>query len=96
MAKQTRIPGTKDEVPAEVQQSVDDYVKALRTRQKAQEKENTLRAEVLALFHEHDIEEVEIDDEKVLRLEGGDEKLKIKKRTAAKAKGEGDGNGDDE
>lgn len=90
MAKQTRIDGTFDEVPAEVQQKVDAYVDTLRKRQKLQQKENTLRDELKELMHEYDVHEVELEDDKVLLLVEGDEKLKIKKRSEATAAANGE------
>jgi len=79
--KQQKIEGTFDPVPDEVQGAADDYVRALRLRQKNQEKENVRRDEVLALMEEHGVEIVELDDEKVLVLERGKSKPKIKRRT---------------
>lgn len=82
-AKQTRIDGTYDEIPKPLKEKVDDYVTALRKRQKAQESENVLRAEVIALMHEHDVELVPLDetgDEGRDLILDRSEKIKIKKR----------------
>jgi len=78
--KQTRIEGTHDPVPDELAAKVSQYVGSLRRRQKEQTKEDGLRGEVIELMHEHDVHQVELDDEKVLVLERGNEKIKIKKR----------------
>lgn len=81
--KQTRIPGTEPNVPQAVQDKADEYVKALRARQRQQEKEGTLRAECLELMKAHKLDRLELDDERVLVVESKGEKLAIKKREDA-------------
>lgn len=90
--KQLRIEGTYVKIPKELEAKADDYVRALRLRQKNQEKENVLRGEVLELMHAHDIEYIELDDEKVLQRESKGEAIKIKKKADAyKEPEEGEG-----
>ncbi len=79
--KQMRMEGTYDPVPQAVEDKAQEYSKALRARQRMQEKENTLRAECVELMHEHKVERVELDDERMLVLEPTGEKLRIKKRS---------------
>jgi len=95
MARQTKIPGTFDEVPQAVQEKADEYVKVLRARQSRQAKEGTLRAELLELMHEHSIERIELDDEKDLVLVSKGEAVKIKKKSAPTSPDEEGDEGDE-
>lgn len=84
-ARQKRIPGTYDEVPAEVETLVERYVDTLRERQALQEAENSLRVQLIEAFKEHKLTKVDIDGgEKVLLLvRDSSASLKIKAKKKA-------------
>lgn len=86
-AKQQRIDGTYDPVPQAVADKASEYEKALKSRMRTQEKENTLRSELLELMKDHDLERIELDDERDLVLESKGERLAIKKKGQLAAAG---------
>jgi len=78
--KQTRIPGTFDPVPKEVEAARDEYVEAKREKAAWLVTMNDRRNRLIEMMREHDIERLEIDDgEKILVLEE-DWKLRIESK----------------
>lgn len=81
-SRQTKIAGSSDEIPKDLQDKVDEYVATLRERLASQQAENVLRTEVIDLMHAHRITAVPLDEgtdeEKRLVLEQGNESIKIK------------------
>ena len=78
--KQTRIPGTFDKVPKEVQEASDEYADLLYERQAIQARENDQRLIVIKLMHEHKLQTFKVlEGEVTLSLLPGGEKLKLKK-----------------
>ena len=81
-SRQTKIAGSSDEIPKDLQDKVVEYVATLRERLARQQEENVLRAEVIELMHKHRITTVPLDEgtdeEKRLILEQGNESIKIK------------------
>lgn len=69
------------DIPDEVTETTEEYVKTLRMRMKVQQKENTLRTKLLEQMHAHQIDRIPHpdDDQKYLALEQG-EKIVTKRR----------------
>lgn len=87
-AKQTRIPGTFDPVPDEVQDAADEYYETLTERMATQAKENELREDLIGLMKTHGVQQVEILDGAKYIERSVDEKESVKVKTPKKSEPE--------
>lgn len=93
MARQQRIKETVQEIPPDVQEAIDNYLKPKRQIAKLRGKMNEWKETLVTRMKDHKLEEVEIDDgDAVIQLQE-DAKLHIEK--LKKDKG-GDKGGDEE
>lgn len=81
LQQQALIEGSVDDVPKEVLDKVDEYVKQKRKKEKVSAVEYSLREEVIGLMEKHSVEQVPIDGGKMLVLKHMG-KVDIKKRKA--------------
>ena len=87
-ARQTVIPGTVDEAPAEVASAAAKYLEEKRALGAIREKMNASLDILIAAMHEADIEEILIDEGAKKLILAAEDKIKIKARKKDKQSGE--------
>jgi len=81
--KQTRIPGTADPIPEEVQEAADEYVEAKREKAAWNESMNGRRERLIEVMINHGVHELDIDDGEKKLVLVDEHKLKIQAKKSS-------------
>lgn len=76
--KQSRIPGTSEPVPPKITEKANEYANTLHERQRLQQREATLKADLIDLMKEHNFEQIETDDSYINFVHEEKDKIKVK------------------
>ena len=79
LSKQSRIEGTYDPPPKKLVDIAEDYANALANRVAISEEVNTLRASVVELMREHNVESIELATHKLELVHTERDNLKLLK-----------------